>query len=115
MFLITYHARRINFVVKRPGDAAVRRWQFYDPRIVDGNILPSASFSARLLRKLRIAFALLVDPSARDDNKRTTGMIPPGVLKVIISRGSGGRGYSAMNCQALPESPALCLSRLLFP
>lgn len=23
-----------------------------------------------------------------------------GVLKVIISRGSGGRGYSAMNCQA---------------
>lgn len=34
-----------------------------------------------------------------------------GVLKVIISRGSGGRGYSAMNCQAATR----ILSVLLIP
>lgn len=99
MFLINGHAQDQLAVSDRAtqfGDGS-----FTTARIVDGNICHLEAHLQRLqvaCEKLRIAFSHW--STLRQEMTMLATGHDSGVLKVIISRGSGGRGYSAMNCQA---------------
>ncbi len=99
MFLINGHAQDQLAVSDRAtqfGDGS-----FTTARIVDGNICHLEAHLQRLqvaCEKLRIAFSHWA--TLRQEMTMLATGHDSGVLKVIISRGSGGRGYSAMNCQA---------------
>ena len=72
---------------------------FTTARIIDGEICLFAAHLARLqdaCQKLLIAFEQWSE--LQDEMKMLAQGHARGVLKVIISRGSGGRGYSGANC-----------------
>ena len=85
---------------------------FTTARIVDGNVCFLSAHLQRLddaCKKLLIPFDKWSE--LQDEMQMLAVGHTRGVLKVIISRGSGGRGYSGANC----HSPMRILSTSAFP
>lgn len=85
---------------------------FTTARIADGTVC----LLAEHLRRLREACAQLFIPytqwaTLEDEMRQLAVTQSTGVLKVIISRGAGGRGYSGADCQ----SPTRILSVSTYP
>ena len=85
---------------------------FTTARILDGGV---CLLGAHILRLQKACEALLIPFSQWDilesEMRRLASHKASGVLKVIISRGSGGRGYSGSACQ----HPARILSVSDYP
>ncbi|MRS88480.1 aminodeoxychorismate lyase [Enterobacteriaceae bacterium RIT714] len=110
MFLINGHEQECL-------PASDRATQFGDgcfttARIVDGDV---CFLAAHILRLQQACERLLIPFAQWAELEREMQSIaadkPCGVLKVIISRGSGGRGYSGANCQ----QPTRILSVSAYP
>ncbi|WP_423061928.1 aminodeoxychorismate lyase [Citrobacter portucalensis] len=73
---------------------------FTTARIVDGRVLLLASHIARLqLACTQLAIPYLQWQMLIEEMCHLAQLHTHGVLKVIITRGSGGRGYSGANCR----------------
>ncbi len=85
---------------------------FTTARIVDGEVC----FAEAHIRRMQNACEKLLIPFThwdvlRDEMRQIASGSASGVLKVIISRGSGGRGYSAASC----AHPTRILSVSAYP
>lgn len=114
MFLINGHAQDQLAVSDRAtqfGDGS-----FTTARIVDGNICHLEAHLQRLqvaCEKLRIAFSHWA--TLRQEMTMLATGHDSGVLKVIISRGSGAMGIQRHELSgSYPNPLRFCLSRLLF-
>lgn len=87
---------------------------FTTARIIDGEICLFAAHLARLqdaCQKLLISFGDWSE--LQSEMKMLAQGHARGVLKVIISRGSGGRGYSGANCRSATRILCFSLARSL--
>ena len=108
----------INGLEQESLPASDRATQFGDgcfttARIVDGDVCLLDAH----IRRLQTACKTLLIPftqwdTLRQEMRQLASGKPSGVLKVIISRGSGGRGYSGVSCQ---HPPGCCRFLRILP
>ncbi len=90
--MVSFQDRGLNygdgfFTTARINDASIEHWPLHKARLIEC--------------AARLAFPTLDVMAIENASLQAIGDIQSGILKIVITRGSGGRGYG------LPEAPSI--------